>query len=168
MALDGIVVEMRDQMGKVKQTVKTNEVGHYRFTGVTIQPHFVTPAMDRTWAAQPNQATAIEGDQKDFKVRGVPVVITVTTAKPATFTLLSVSTISAANPPNVDMTATNQQPLISAVSGRDKIARLRAPADSAWYLTCWTEQSGRYVRTDSVRVPGTPGNPRTQIAMSCP
>lgn len=169
MLLDDIVIEIRDLTGKVKGALRTNAAGHYSYAST--ERLWIVVVVNRGQYATPGQAVANPSEQKDFSVGRIPLELTVRTASPGTFALVSTDPITTPMPP--DINSNTPKAYMSAVADESKVARLKPYPGFLWYLTCWNyvvpaQGMGKFQKADSIPVPGTPADPRTQITMDCP
>jgi hypothetical protein len=168
--LDGVTLELRSSTsGTVLQRAKSGPpsfpTGQYVFTPPAAGLYYVTPAVDRTQSATPSQAAVQTGYNADFKIRGIPSVLSFDNSVPGSFVLL---TPSAAYPVGAMPVAdTGSARYYSGVVGPDGKVNISVPSGVNYYYTCWlppTSGRGAYTRTANTRVNGgTPLSPNTPI-----
>lgn len=157
-----MVLELRDNLGRLIRESHTDGFGNYAFNGLS-GFYFVAPVLDRTWNAFPGQAYLSDSDRKDFLVGGVPVTLTVS-GKPGSFVLLTKVPITTPTPPAVPSNIATY----SSTVDTNNVATLKVPGGVLYYVTCWVSKPEGWVKTASVAVPGTPANPQTLLSTMCP
>lgn len=165
MGVQGVVLEMLDTAGRHRKTTKTDGAGHYVFNPVSGK-HIVYVIPDRQWIVQPAQAVANEGDKKDFNISHMPFKLTVNTPKSGTFVLASTDPITTPSAPTI--TAGTRKQYYSGTSQNDRTVNLEPLSGTTWYITCWTKQDRKFVKSPSFQIPGTPAAPRTEVNINCP
>lgn len=141
--LSGVPIELRDQNGKVLQTVMSSTGGAYSYTfsGLFAGPYFVAPALGRNQTAGPSQSLVTTLPKEvDFTIQGLLGTLTVSGCVPGTLVLITPPGIPAPSAPPTIGVGSNTT-AYSIVAGSDGTATLNLPAQSssatAYYLTTW-------------------------------
>ncbi len=160
--LTGIIVELRDAQGALRQSIRTASDGGYRFSALQSGTYHVNVAVNRNQSVSPGMKVANPGDDVPFRLRGLPAKIRVT-GTPGTFVLVA-STITypgqgyaGANPPSINQTAAGSPPRVySAVIGLNREVDILVRR-GAYRLVCWNPPpSGQ---TNYSRSPSVGGKP---------
>lgn len=161
--LPDIPIELRDNTGARRASIRSAASGTYNFTFTGVPnniPLHVIPLVEQNQAAAPFKQSATvapngsEALGANFQIRGVPGTVTITSAAPGTFVLLTPTIYSGANPPVQIAGATAAaMNYYTGATGLDQTLRLSVPGGFSYFVTCWEPPAGANAQVTYIRKP---------------
>jgi hypothetical protein len=168
-------VQLRDALGRVQFTSKTDNTGNFVFNIDTTKypsgPWYVVPVLSKLETAKPAQSSPLIVpvlSSPTFSVKGVPGVVHVS-GRAGAFVLLSTWTYSGAKPPTISHAAGSTSMFVSGVINPNGNLDLSVPS-AKYYTRCWIPQiGGGFTGEDGTPLPTGTVNPQSvDTAVSCP
>lgn len=138
----GILVELRNSLGRLLTTTHTNSAlpTNYIFPNLPNGSYFVNPVVGRTQYANPVQMPVQLTDSlqttADFSIGGLPAPVTVSGSS-GTLVLITTSPWTSATPPIIDLTSPSTMNIYSGIIGPDGKTVINVPGNYPYSLTCW-------------------------------
>lgn len=133
-ALNNVVLELRDLGGKVLQSGKTDGAGNYVLTAPAGK-YYIAPVAARNQSPSKLSVAIDAGDKTDFTMRSVPAHVNLT-GHPQTFVLITTFTWTSSSPPRVG--GGTQTLSYTGVINPNSKWTAKVPYASDYWLSCWT------------------------------